>query len=318
MIKQQLHHRPSRSLDLLSDRRSLGAGQGLLVAVENTGLERGVLSVAELLARRDQINVHLIGVSNPVTRSRAVTTEERADLTEARLRRVHQTTRQLLHTTVGRGAYWSIDAALGTLPTVMAEEARKRAPRLLMVALEESGDERTRQVDTIVRAATMTGTPVLAVPAHQQLLPTKVLIATDFSAASRHAARTSLALLGNSAQLTLLHVEPELDYVALGHPAWHDKNTEGVARLFAQLQRELEEEALARDVRLDVVPHSLTLRGDSARMILEYAERESSALIVMGFRSAPHLASRSESIAASVLRDARTSVLVAPARATAA
>src|SRR3982750_1371532 len=119
MIKQ-LHHRPSRPLDLLSDRRSLGAGHGLLVAVENTGLERGVLSVAELLARRDQINVHLIGVSNPVTRSRALTTEERADLTEAKLRRVHRTTRQLLHTTVGRGGDWGIEAAPRALPPGVA------------------------------------------------------------------------------------------------------------------------------------------------------------------------------------------------------
>ena len=140
MIRQR-HHHLSRPLDLLSDRRSLGAGNGLLVAVENTGLERGVLSVAELLARRDQINVHLIGVSNPVTRSRAVTSEERADLTEAKLRRVHQTTRQLLHTTVGRGAYWSIAAALGTLPTAMAEEATAAA-RTLSTEIEKDWSTR--------------------------------------------------------------------------------------------------------------------------------------------------------------------------------
>ena len=311
MIRRARSQR-SRALDLLWDRRSPRTGNGVLVAVENTGLEQGAMSVADLLARRDQITAHLVVISDSVNARHRLTPQERTDLTEGKLRRLQRSARQLLHNAVGRGGYWTVDAALGTVPRVLAEEAKKRRPKLVIVTLEDSSDERLRRVEKLIHVATATDGPVLAVPAHQQQLPTRVLVPTDFGRASKRAAQASLSLSGKGAQLTLLHVEPELDYDALGHPEWREANVEGVEKLFVQFRHELQESAAATEGQGSLTIDSRLLRGEPARAILDYAESDSSDLIVMGVPRVPHPI-RPESVAMAILRDARSAILIAPA-----
>ena len=63
-----------RPLDLLQPGMAPHDPTGeLLVVTEATGEERGMLSVAELLARRDRINAHLIGVDRSSTDGAALT-----------------------------------------------------------------------------------------------------------------------------------------------------------------------------------------------------------------------------------------------------
>ena len=306
-----------RRLDLLQpDMVQHDATGELLVVTEATGEERGMLSVAELLARRDRINAHLIGVDRSSTDAAALTPEAAADLHAAEQRRLLTRTREELNRTVGLGAYWSTDAALGDVVTVVSEQVRKGHTRLVLVALRDPGTERLRVADTLVNIASAVDVPILAVPRHLELLPTRVLIATDFSSASIRAARTALAVLGPRGTMSLVHVEPAIDYDALGHPAWREESAEGVSRLFDELRRELDEEAHRLPTlhrrRTSVVKETSLLRGEPAAVILEYAARHRNDLIVIGTRRvAAGDTLPIGSVSMAVLRAAQAAVLLA-------
>ena len=288
----------------------------LLVVSEGTGEERGVLSIAELLARRDRINAHLLGVDSASRDVPALTPQDSSDLRAARERRLLARTRQLLHGTVGRGAYWSTDATLGELVSVVSDEARTGHTRLVLVALRDDGADRVRAADTLVTIADGVDVPILAVPRHQELLPTRVLVATDFSSGSIRAARTALSILGPRGQMSLLHVEPEIDYDAQGHPEWRAESEEGIARLFEELRRELDEEAHALPAlhrrRSSVVKDTLLLRGEPAPVILRHAVQHRNDLIAIGTRRIPAGDTMPlGSVATAVLRGAHAAVLLA-------
>src|SRR5690242_17511638 len=218
-----------RRVDLLHSRavHDEPTTEELLVVLDGTADERGVLSVAELLVRRDRIKASLLGVDNAPGEAPALDPQTRADIRAAQERRLLTRTRQLLHGTVGRGAFWSTDAAFGELETVVAEQVRTGHTRLVLVALPEPGQERRGTADTLVTIANAVDVPILAVPNHQELLPIRVLVATDFSSASTRAARTAVSVLGPRGHLSLLHVEPPIDYDAAGHPEWRRQSEDG-------------------------------------------------------------------------------------------
>lgn len=306
-----------RRLDLLQPSIDQHDPTGeLLVVTEATGEERGMLSVAELLARRDRINAHLIGVDRSTTDVAAPTPEAVSDLHSAEQRRLLTRTREELNRAVGRGAYWSIDAALGDVVTVVSEEVRKGHTRLVLVALQDPGEDRVRAADTLVNIASAVDIPILAVPRHLELLPTRVVVATDFSSASIRAARTALSVLGPRGSMSLVHVEPMIDYDALGHPTWREESAEGVSRLFEELRRELDHEAHRLPTlhrrRTSVVKETILLRGEPSALILEYAAQHGNDLIVIGTRRvAAGDTLPLGSVSMAVLRAARAAVLLA-------
>ena len=307
-----------RPLDLLQPGMAPHDPTGeLLVVTEATGEERGMLSVAELLARRDRINAHLIGVDRSSTDGAALTPETVADLHAAEQRRLLARTRDELTRAVGRGAYWSIDAALGDVVTVVSEEVRKGHTRLVLVTLCEPGAERARGADTLVNIVSAVDVPILAVPRHLELLPTRVLVATDFSSASIRAARTALSVLGPRGTMSLVHVEPVIDYDALGHPTWRRESADGVSRLFEELRRELDDEAHRLPTlhrrRTSIVRDTILLRGEPATVILEYAAQHRNDLIVIGTRRvAAGDTLPLGSVSMAVLRAAHAAILLAP------
>ncbi|HKN68255.1 MAG TPA: universal stress protein [Gemmatimonadaceae bacterium] len=306
-----------RRLDLLQPGMAQHDPTGeLLVVTEATGEERGMLSVAELLARRDRINAHLIGVDRSSTDVAALTPEAVADLHAAEQRRLLTRTREELNRAVGRGAYWSTDAALGDVVAVVSEEVRKGHTRLVLVTLRDPETERLRAADTLVSLASAVDVPILAVPRHLELLPTRVLVATDFSRASIRAARTALSVLGPRGSMSLVHVEPAIDYDALGHPTWREESAQGVSRLFEELRRELDDEAHRLPAlhrrRTSVVKETILLRGEPAPVILEYAAQHRNDLIVIGTRRvAAGDTLPLGSVSMGVLRAAQAAVLLA-------
>lgn len=318
MITHPRRHRGRpRRIDLLHSRAvDNGPTDELLVAIEDIGSERGVLSIAELLARRDRINVHLIGVDNPRVDA-TLTPRDRADLRAVQQNRLLGRTHQLLHRAVGRGAFWTTDAALGTVARVLAKEARKGQTRLVLVALPDLGARRPGAADTLVRITSTVDVPLMAVPRHQEVLPTRVLVATDFTRASIRAARIALSILGPRGHVTLLHVEPELRRDALPHSASRHRSARRITGLFGELRHELDEAARASSAlhrrRTSIVNDTVLLRGDAAPTILEYAAEHLNDLLVLGTRRV-----RADdtlplgSVSRGVLHGAQSAVLLAP------
>ena len=289
----------------------------LLVAIRDANGIHGVLNVAELLARHERMNAHLIGVAerHKPLKTR-VTDEERERLHEHDRHRLRARTKRRLHQTLGRAVYWSTDAAVGNLSTVLSQETRRRRPRLILLTTRATGVPRRQDARAILKTANTVGAPVLVVPPHQDLLPTRVLVATDFSPSSKRAALAGLSVLGPRGRVTLVHVAPDTKSETRGRSAQRDATAQRADRRHLQeLRREIEKTARSfppTSRRHGIVKEALLLHGEPITVILDCAAKYKSDLIVIGTRRLSKSGSMPRgSIAMAVLVGAGCAVLVA-------
>jgi nucleotide-binding universal stress UspA family protein len=313
------HRRAAQTAAASHARRSLNKqADGLLVAVRETDGIHGVLHVAELLARRERINAHLVGVAERPKPSHAgLSRDEREVIQENERHRLRVRMKRRLHQTIGRTVYWSTDAALGTLATVLAAETRRRTPRWILLVPNAGGASRRRDARAVVKTANAVDAPVLIVPPHQDLLPTRVLVATDFSVSSKRAALAAMSVMGPRGRVTLVHVEPDAGSKARGNSKRGNASAQRIERLFQEWRHELEEEAkgFARTFKpRGTVKETLVLRGEPAAAILDHAAQCQADLIVVGTRPLSKSGSMPRgSVTMAVLVGAGCAVLVAHA-----
>ena len=92
----------------------------------------------------------------------------------------------------------------------LSRVARERRSAITIVGMAlPHARERTACEDATLKIIRMSHVPVLAVPPSTDRLPRRALVAVDFSATSRRAAATALALLRSRGTLTLAHVQPD-------------------------------------------------------------------------------------------------------------
>jgi nucleotide-binding universal stress UspA family protein len=182
----------------------------LLVGIDAIGDDRGVLSVAGALARRDGRHVHLVGVAPDTWRPAGwPSNSDEGDLRDFLRAKLQDRTRRRLQRILGLSAYWSVDAAFGSLESVLLAEWRRQRPALILLGADQA-----------LRLARETDVPVLVIPSDRERLPSRVVVATDLSSGSRHAALTSLRLPGRRAEVTVADVEAASEILALA--AQHD------------------------------------------------------------------------------------------------
>lgn len=285
----------------------------LLVAGEDAEHTRGALQIAELLARRDRINAHVLGVIRPLTLPGNLLSDADREALEDGRRRTHTNlVRQRVHQAAGIAPFFSVEAQTGTPAMMLAGAARERGSELIVVGLQEHGaPQRNATEDAALQIAQAAPVPVLAVPVKHALLPKHALVAMDFSPPSRRAAQSVIPLLNQRAKLTLAYVEPEVNFAALGRAGWPASHGQDIVRLFDAL---IEELSVPGDISVDAV----VLHGDPAAALLEHAASVSVDLIASGTQG-ENVGSIQlpGSVAMALLRGAECSVLIAPpARAT--
>ena len=162
--------------------------------------------------------------------------------------------------------------------------------------------------ETTLRVIRHTTCPVLAVGGELQRRPREVVVATDFSPQSMHAARTALPLLARGATLHVVHVwQPTVtdDPQVLGIEKMYSRSiTARLVRFVADLR----------------TPPGVSVRtavreGRGATQLIAYANEHRADLIVAGRRGPDTIAHAFVgSVTTSLLRGANCSVLVAPER----
>lgn len=268
----------------------------------------GALRVAQLLARRDRVNAHVVTVVRPLSLPASLFPAlDRDAWMEVRRQQQLSSVRQRLHETVGQTAHFSVSAESGSPAPVIARIARERRAELILLGIDAHGAPRRAETeDAALQVTRTTDTPVLAIPPNVALLPRRALVAMDFSEASTRAARTAVLLLANGGTLTLAHVAPDVDFREMGKEGWGQIYDRGVADLFERLAGELR---MAGEIDVDTV----VTRGDPSVHLLELAARGAFELMVAGSQTAPwvewHLTG---SVSTSLLRGARCAVLIAP------
>ena len=162
--------------------------------------------------------------------------------------------------------------------------------------------------ETTLRVIRHTSCPVLAVSGDLQRRPREVVVATDFSPQSMHAARAALPLLARGATLHVVHVwQPTIT---------DDPQVLGIEKMYAR-------SITARLVRFVAdlrTPPGVSVRtevreGRGATQLIAYANEHRADLIVAGRRGPDAIAHAFVgSVATSLLRGSSCSVLVAPDR----
>lgn len=280
----------------------------VLVLAEDSELVTGALHLAELLARRDAVNAHVLGVARPVEFPVWAFVDVDASTVEAGRRdMLRNALRRRVHAAVGLSGYFTVDAATGNPARVLAEEARRRGSAWIVAGVAaHGGAERPASEDAVLQLLEASSVPVVAVPPGALHLPARALVAMDFSAVSRRAAAAALDVVDAGATVTLAHVAPEADLRALGADGLAAIYEQGVAGLFQQLEATL---ATRPDVRVETV----LLRGEAVSAILTLAARGAYDLLACGTHGdAPAGRRFPGSVSTALLRGARCPVLIAP------
>lgn len=282
----------------------------VLVLADDSGLSSGALHVAELLARRDGVNAHVFGVVRPVEFPVWAFVDVDSAVMEAGRREAHlDALKKRVHATVGLSGYFTVEAATGNPAALLAEAARRRGSACILAGLGDPGSvERPPSEDAVLQLMETTPVPVVAVPPACTHLPTRVLVAMDFSEVSKRAAAAALSLVDAGATVTLAHVAPEADLRAMGAEGLAAIYEQGVAGLFQQLEADLE--ARGR-VRVDTV----LLKGEAAPALLALATSGAYDLLACGTHGAAPAGRRFPgSVSTALLRGAHCPVLIAPPR----
>lgn len=280
----------------------------LLVAGEDTEHTRGVLHLAQELARRDRVAVHVLGVIRPLGLPGAILEADDRQAWEEGRRQMHlRRLRQRLYQAVGQSALFTVEVVTGSPAPTLAAVAGQRGAELILVGVEEQGGEhRTATEDAALQITRAADVPTLAVPAEHALLPKRALVAMDFTPASQRAATAVLPLLAQGAQLTLVYVAPELDLEVLGQESWAVIHERGVDALFEQLIAQL-------SVPGDVAVETVLLHGDPAGTVLRLAQEGGFDLVSTGTQGQTSLDRHlTGSVSTAILRGAPCPVLIAP------
>jgi hypothetical protein len=175
----------------------------LLVASDGGTLSRGALTVAALLAHRDNAQIDVVSVvGSPARDDAAANVDNESRRAAARLERVADQCKDLL----GPTAEWTLTVLAGDPLSSLAMAASALPYDLLLIGIGRRGVTCALGYSTAVDLAQRVAVPVLAVPEYFRSLPRRAVVGVDGGAAASAAARAAVRLLERPASVDLVHV----------------------------------------------------------------------------------------------------------------
>lgn len=189
-----------------------------------------------------------------------------------RLRAVREQVRKA----IGERAACRVEVHVGPPARTIARAAADCDARLIIVGL---GRHRLRDRiagrETALQLTRLADVPVLAVPPGVDDLPSRAVVATDFSEFSAGAARAALDIVTRGAIVYLAHAVPRLGSVIPGLATSGMAHQALIAKAFVELRNQLRFDG-------DELVEDVTLHGDAADAVLAFAEASGSDLIAAG------------------------------------
>ena len=290
--------------------RELPALGPILVATDATAQSNGALKAAAQLAAGTEADVTVLSVVEPIPPVAAdfgvVLPPPEAD--GARRDDLLVAVKNQIASVAGPTVHWPIDVRDGDPAETISRATRELNARIAIVGLGRHDLlDRLFGSETALRTLRKSRAPVFAVSPNYNHLPTRAIVATDFSPASVRAARIALDIFGSITAVYLVHVAPRLELQPEAFAAWMSLYGEGVAPAFERIKAEI---GFRPDVHVEVI----TLEGKPSRALLQFANTMGVDLIVTGSRGAG-LINRLliGSTATGLVRGAQCSVLAVPA-----
>lgn len=268
----------------------------LLVASDGSEAADGAIAVGGLLARRQHLEMEVLTVLNEARANLLL-----ADEAEKRIRR------QL--DALGSGDQCRIEVRSGAPAQVIAGVAREHRTELIVMGATRRGLRALLPgKPTLSRLLPIGDTPILSVPASARRLPSRLVIATDFSMPSIRAARAAVEMVGGFSRIDIVHVQAPDTGPVFEWNHYEESYDGGVRGAFDRLLHDL---GLAPSPGVE----TWTLAGDASSEILRFAERSGCDLIAVGGRDHGVLERiRDRSVTRDLMQKAECSLLVAPRR----
>jgi len=269
----------------------------LLVATDGSSSADGAVCLGALLARRQDLDMEVLTVL-----SGSNATLEAASDAEQRIRRQ-------LETVGATQDDHRIEVRSGPAARTIAGVAREHGAGLIVMGVRRRGLRAWLPgARTLTQLLPIGDTPILSVPPSTRALPSRLLIAMDFSMPSIHAARAAVEIIGGFSRIDIVHVEPFDSAPGFERIRWQESSDIGVGGAFDRLLR-----------GLPLVPTQLvetwTLAGDPSSELLRFAERSGCDLIAAGGRDQGILERvRQRSVTRDLLRSVNCPLLIAPRR----
>lgn len=282
----------------------------ILVATDGTTSADAAVRFAAQMAAHGHVAVRALAVLPPVPLVAAdygvllppVETEQARH--DSLLQRVTAQLREIL----GPTHEWTVEVKGGDPATRIAAVARETGARGVVLGLGHHDLlDRLFGGETALHVLRQAHVPVIAVPPQAQALPTRVMVATDFSPASVAAARAALTLFPGVSILYLVHVAPRLELQPEAYAAWMSEYAGGVESAFNRIVAEIAAPS-------HVTVETMTLTGKPSRALLDFAKSAHVDAVVTGSRGAGFVDRLLVgSTATGVIRGAHTIVVGVPA-----
>lgn len=280
----------------------------ILVATDGTMAGEAAFQAAALVAAKSSSSVRVMVVVEPlpvlvpdpslVTEPLVVSPEM---LNAVRDRVVSQ-----LRDAAPDGLQWNVEVEYGRPSDEIARKARDCDAQLIVIGLvHHSIVDRVLDGDTALEVVRQSRAPVLLATAEWKELPTRAVVAVDFSPQSMHAARAGLRLLSSGATVVLAHVRPRLTvYDEMG--VWEEEYEDAAAR-------ELSKFSDALNAPKGVQVEQVVLSGSASGAVLALADKNDAQLIVAGTRGAGLMQRLLlGSVATRLMHHATRSILIVP------
>lgn len=281
----------------------------ILVATDGTAAAEPALTAARILAARDGAEVEVLSVLEPVAPlpplvggiplPQQLDTERAATLRESVARQVRDT--------VGEPG-WNVEVVQGHPPATIARMADRAEARMIIMGLgRHDVSDRLFGDETALRVLRLAKVPVLAVAPGFDALPTRVLVAVDFSPSSELAARVAMGVAAPDATVELAHVAPKVEPLMA---PWERFGAEVPDHDYSgSLERMRDALGAANGMRIETT----LLRGHPAQTLLEHGRATGAHLVVAGTHGYGFLQRMFVgSVATRILRGSTVSVLVVP------
>jgi nucleotide-binding universal stress UspA family protein len=260
----------------------VGRGLGLthrtiLVATDGGPESRAATAIASQLARLRHAHVvamRAFDYGAPVTHSEVVITPWMNENDALEISR--HLLRAELRRDIGEIGDWDVRAVAGRPAHAVVAEANALDAALIIMGLR-----RARQWggvikhDTALRLLGEVRVPVLATTGALAEVPRRIVLGTDFTAASIRAARIALSVLADDGTLVLAFVQPNPEACDRSGGKVRPMSTSELSTGFARMHEALKQ---ARDVRLE----SAVVDGDVPWSLLSIADRSYSDCIAVG------------------------------------
>ncbi len=235
-----------------------------------------------------------------------------AELDDMRRESMLADIRRTLSVSMAGDPTWKAEVKTGSPSRTLAAEARLRQASVLVMGIGRHNPlDRLFGAETTLATTRESAVPVLAVGMTFPSAPKRAVVGMDFSAASVHAARMAMRLVGADGHITLVHVRPRFEHPSAEWQAWDADYGKTLPPLFDQIRVQLQVPAT---MELETV----TVRGDPANAILAFAQQVSAELIALGTLRHGFIERLVVgSVATRVMRTARCAVLAVPAAAAA-